>query len=533
MAKPIPDNIDLELGLDDDEDALALRKRAAQKLAIPEEALPALVVRKRALDCRRGRIRIHLQCELGQDRQTEGELGAPHPRTVTGRARVVVVGDGPCGMFAAYELARLGIACTVLERGKQVQPRRKDLKGLTRKATVDADSNYCFGEGGAGTYSDGKLYTRSHKRGDVRDVIEILALHGAPSSILTEARPHIGSNLLPKVVTAIRERLEAAGVRFRFETRLVGIETQGSPQRVTAVRVVTRDGQSEELPADAVVLATGHSARDIYELLAERGHPLEAKAFALGLRIEHPQALINEIQYGRFVGHPKLPSAAYRLVDSEGGRGVFSFCMCPGGFIVPAATAEGEIVVNGMSPSRRNSKFANSGMVVSVEPEDGWRAGHPGQLTGVSVQRAIEQRAHAVGGGGLQAPAARVTDFIARRASSTLPVTSYVPGVNAANLHDVLDASGVPFAERLREALIHFGKQLRGYLSEEAVLLGVESRTSSPVRIPRDPETLCSPHWRGLYPGGEGAGYAGGIMSAAVDGMRIARQVAAALDVTP
>jgi uncharacterized FAD-dependent dehydrogenase len=526
----LPESLELEVGLDQPDDADALRALASKKLGLAASALPELVVRKRALDCRAGRVRFHLQCEFAQQTATEAPraLAEPLPRAVTGPARVVVVGDGPCGLFAAYQLARTGIACVVIERGKQVQPRRKDLKGLTRRGTVDPNSNYCFGEGGAGTYSDGKLYTRSHKRGDVRDVIEILALHGAPEAILTDARPHIGSNLLPKVVTAIRERLEGLGVEFRFQTQLTRILTTGSPARVTGVRVRQADTESE-LAADALVLATGHSARDVYAMLEAQGHPLEAKAFALGVRIEHPQPLINQIQYGASAGHPKLPSAAYRLVDSRGGRGVFSFCMCPGGFIVPAATEPGEVVVNGMSPSLRNSKYANSGIVVSVSPEQCHAAGYLGHLAGTQVQARIETAAAAAGGGMLVAPATRVMDFVARKASSTLPATSYVPGIAAADLYAVLDASGVPFAERLREGLVHFGRQMRGYLTNEAVLVGVESRTSSPIRIPRDPDSLCSPHWRGLYPGGEGAGYAGGIMSAAVDGMRIARAISDAL----
>jgi uncharacterized FAD-dependent dehydrogenase len=354
--------------------------------------------------------------------------------------------------------------------------------------------------------------------------------------------------LLPQVVTALRERLEAVGVEFKFETRLTEILTQGeTAPRVVGVRVVRQraaDAESgapegtefEEIAADCVVLATGHSARDVFELLQRAGHPLEAKPFALGVRIEHPQALINEIQYGASAGHPKLPSAAYRLAFSRAvaknpdERGVFSFCMCPGGFIVPAATSPGEIVVNGMSPSRRNSKYANSGLVVSVEPKQAWAAGHAGPLAGLAVQQRIEQAAFGAGGASLAAPAVRVTDYLKGRVSQSLPACSYVPGIVAAELDPVLDASGVPFAQRLREGLRHFGKQMRGYVSEEAVLVGVESRTSSPVRIPRDPETLRSPAWRGLYPGGEGAGYAGGIMSAAVDGMRIARALVLSLD---
>ncbi len=442
----------------------------------------------------------------------------------------MIVGDGPCGLFCAYQLARFGIASTVLDRGKPVQPRRKDLKGLTRKSTVDPDSNYCFGEGGAGTYSDGKLYTRSHKRGDVRDVIEILAEHGAPQAILTEARPHIGSNLLPQVVTALRQRLEGVGVRFRFGARVANVLLgPGEERRVTGVELAN----GERLAADTVVLATGHSARDVFEFLCSAGHPLESKGFALGVRIEHPQLVINEIQYGRCAGHPKLPSAAYRLVDGRGERGVFSFCMCPGGFIVPASTSPGEVVVNGMSPSRRNSKYANSGIVVSVDASHLQAAGYRGPLGGVELQSRIEQGAFEAGGATLAAPATRLVDALQGRASSTLPSSSYVPGLVATNVLEVLEVGGVPFAERLQQALRRFGAQLRGFVSEEAVLVGVESRTSSPVRVPRDRDSLASTAWRGLYPGGEGAGYAGGIVSAAVDGMRIARSIRQQLGVPP
>ena len=529
VNKALPSELTLELGLDDPQDAASLRGRVAQYLGSDVEALPGVILRKRSLDCRRGRIRFHLLFELTPAALDQGfgfgigqrdELGAPHPIEVRGEPKVVVIGDGPCGLFCAYQLARAGVASIVVDRGKPVQPRRRDLKGLTRHGTVDADSNYCFGEGGAGTYSDGKLYTRSHKRGDVRDVLEILALHGAPSEILVEARPHIGSNKLPEVVTALRERLEQAGVEFRFGARVTGI-TRASSGRVQAVQL----HGGEALEASHVVLATGHSARDIYTLLLEAGHTLEAKPFALGLRIEHPQPLINRIQYGAFAAHPSLPSAAYKLVDSRGERPVFSFCMCPGGFIVPAMTEPGHVVVNGMSPSRRNSRYANSGMVVGVEPASLGALGLSGPLAGIELQRRIERATFDAGGGQLRAPATRVTDFLEKRSSSTVPATSYVPGLTPSDVGAVLDSAGLSFAAPLRDAIRHFGRDLHGYVSEEAVLVAVESRTSAPLRIPRHPETLESLDWPGFYPAGEGAGYAGGIVSAAVDGMRIAREI--------
>jgi uncharacterized protein len=526
--RSFPEELTLELGLDDPTDPDALRQRVARELAVDLEALPGIILRKRSLDCRRGRVRYHLLFELVALPATQGFgfgisdaalLGAPHPVEVSGPP-VVIIGDGPCGLFCAYELARAGVASIVLDRGKPVQPRRRDLKGLTRRGSVDADSNYCFGEGGAGTYSDGKLYTRSHKRGDVRDVLEILTASGAPREILVDARPHIGSNKLPDVVTALRERLEQVGVRFRFGARVTYV-ARSSDGRLSAVHL---DG-GEEIEAREVVLATGHSARDIYGMLHEAGHRLEAKPFALGLRIEHPQGLINRIQYGPSAEHPALPSAAYKLVDSRGARPVFSFCMCPGGFIVPATTEPGQVVVNGMSPSRRNSRYANSGMVVAVEPGDLESIGLSGPLAGIELQRRIECATFDAGGGMLKAPATRVTDFIEGRSSSSVPSSSYVPGLTPADVGAVLDSAGLSFAAGLREALRHFGRNMKGYVTEEAVLVAVESRTSSPLRIPRHAETLESPDWPGFYPGGEGAGYAGGIVSAAVDGMRIARAI--------
>jgi uncharacterized FAD-dependent dehydrogenase len=528
--KSLPQQITLELGLDAEQDPASLRRRVAAQLQIEEQELPALILRKRSLDCRRGRVRHHLSFEvlgssegpsLGLGIADEAALGAPHPILVSRPARVVIVGDGPCGLFCAYELARAGVGSIVLDRGKPVQPRRRDLKGLTRRGSVDPDSNYCFGEGGAGTYSDGKLYTRSHKRGPVRDVLEVLALHGAPREILVDARPHIGSNKLPDVVTALRERLESVGVEFRFGARVTGISTRGTKKQVSSVRLA--DGT--ELEAAAVVLATGHSARDVYQLLADAGHQLESKSFAIGLRIEHPQPLINRIQYGELARHPALPSAAYQLVDSRAGCSVFSFCMCPGGFIVPATTEPEHQVVNGMSPSSRNSRYANSGLVVAVEPAALLAAGFVGPLAGLELQSRIERAAFSAGGGGLKAPATRATDFLLGRASSSVPASSYVPGLTACDVSEVLDSAGISFAAPLRSALAEFGKQLRGYVTEEAVLVGVESRTSSPVRIPRNPDSLQSLDWRGLYPAGEGAGYAGGIVSAAVDGIRIAREI--------
>jgi hypothetical protein len=517
---PLPETVAIELGLDEPDDPEALKARVARAVGVAPEALPEPLLLKRSLDARRGRVRFRLLLSLTGERvQPVG----PEPREVSQDFGIVIVGDGPAGLFCAYELARQGIGCTVIDRGKLVQPRRHDLKALNRRGEVNPDSNYCFGEGGAGTYSDGKLYTRSHKRGSVRDVLEILAAHGAPPAILSDARPHIGSNLLPKVVSALRVELEALGVKFDFGARMLELVTTGHGQDRAVAGIRLADGR--ELAARAVVLATGHSARDVFEICRRNGVRLEAKPFALGVRIEHPQPLIDRIQYGAAAGHARLPAASYRLAAEVEERGVFSFCMCPGGFVVPASTEPDGLVVNGMSLSKRNSRYANSGLVVAIELEDLARAGLSGPLGGVELQRRIEQVAFLAGGGALKAPATRATDFVARRASSNVPSSSYIPGLVAADVAEVLDSAGVSLAVRLRNALLRFDAALGGYLSEEAVLIGVESRTSTPVRIVRDETSLCSPDLKGLYPAGEGAGYAGGIMSAALDGMRIAREL--------
>ena len=522
----IPETLELTLGLDDADDDDALRRRVAALLRVPFEEVPPARIARRVIDARKGKVRFNVVVATTPPPRKE-ELGLPLPTEVKLPARVVIVGEGPCGLFCAYELARLGIASVVVDRGKTVEPRRLDLRTLNRPhlGTVVDDSNYCFGEGGAGTYSDGKLYTRATKRGDVRDVLETLARHDAPLDILSDARPHIGSNLLPKVITALRQRLEACGVRFVFGERVTGLLTTTTKARRQLRGVKLRSGG--EIEGDAVVIATGHSARDVYDFLLEAGVQLQPKPFAVGVRIEHPQPLINRIQYGASSEHVKLPSSPYRIATTNDDGGVFSFCMCPGGFIVPASTDQRGLVVNGMSLKRRDSPFANSGLVCSISIEDGARAGFQGPLGLLQLQQKIEEACKVAGGGTLRAPATRATDFVKGRASTTTPVTSYQPGLLPCDLAPVLDSIGLPLARRLREALLVFDQQLRGYLSEEAVLVGVESRTSAPVRIPRDDTTLLSPDLAGLFPAGEGGGYAGGIVSAALDGMRVARAIRA------
>lgn len=526
-------SITITLSPDEVDSVDAQQREVAEKLECSVDDVTHLKLRKKSLDARRGRVRFHLTFD--------GDVTTPPPSgalenpftpasTTTHPHKVVIVGTGPAGLFCALELRRLGLQPVVVERGKQVQPRRKDLKGLNQLGIIDEDSNYCFGEGGAGTYSDGKLYTRATKRGDIRTVLETLVHFGAPDRVLTDARPHIGSNKLPKVIAGMRQRLLDDGVQFAFETRFEGLVRHNSTVAGARLRDLADDVTRDE-EAAAVVLATGHSARDIYRLLDDEGIAIEAKPFALGVRVEHPQPLINRIQYGKSAGHPALMNAAYSLTTHVDDRAVHSFCMCPGGFIVPAATEKDGLVVNGMSLSRRDSPFANSGMVVQVTLDDIAAAGFEGPLAAMQFQAAVERAGFESGERGLRAPAVRVADFMQRRLSTDLPDTSYQPGLVSSELYDVLDVTGVRIADRLGQAMLDFDRKLKGYLSPDAVFIGVESRTSAPVRIPRDDDTFMSPSVQGLFPTGEGAGYAGGIMSAALDGMRVARKVAASLGV--
>jgi len=511
--------LELALDLDHADDLGALRHAAALQLGRAAHDVTELRVRRRSIDARKRTITVRLQVEVWCDEAAPPEeLPRPEYPVVHGDRRVVVVGAGPAGLFAALRLLEHGIRPLVLDRGKEVQARRRDIAAIQQRGEVDPDSNYCFGEGGAGTFSDGKLYTRATKRGSVAGVLRTLVAHGAPADILVDAHPHIGSNRLPKVVAAMRASILAAGGEIRFGTRANDIICDAAGH---ARGVVTAAG--DEVLGDAVVLATGHSARDIFALLQQRGVRLEAKPFAVGVRVEHPQPLIDRIQY-HGPRHPRLAAASYRLAATVNARGVFSFCMCPGGFIVPAATADDEIVVNGMSLARRDSPFANSGIVVAVEDADLEPFRSHGPLAGVALQRSLETAASRAGGGRQRAPAQRLTDFLAGRQSVDLPACSYHPGLASAPLHELLPPA---LASRLRGGFERFGTALRGYLTAEAVLVGVETRTSSPVRIPRDTVTLAHPDVAGLYPCGEGAGFAGGIVSAALDGIRVADACAA------
>ncbi len=474
-------------------------------------------VEHRSIDARGREVRLRLRVALSDEGPiAPPEIRAPRLRDVRHAPRALVIGCGPAGMFAALRLIELGVRPVLLERGKDVRARRHDLAAITQRHVVDPDSNYCFGEGGAGTFSDGKLYTRAHKRGDVAGVLHALVAFGASPDILVDAHPHIGTNKLPDIVTRMREAIVASGGEVRFGARVTELVLDGG--RVRGVRLAS--GELEE--AERVVLATGHSARDVFELLVRAGVAIERKDFALGVRLEHPQELIDRVRYRRAPRDPRLPPASYSAVTQIRGAGVYTFCMCPGGVIAPCATSPDEVVTNGWSPSKRNNPFANSGVVVEIK---GPQAGG-GPLSGVRLQRELEHAAWIAGGRTQAAPAQRMVDFMEGRASSTLPACSYLPGVVSHRVDQLLPAD---ITERLQLAMRDFGQKLRGYVTNEAVVVAVESRTSSPVRVPRDPERLEHPDVRGLFPCGEGAGYAGGIVSAAMDGVRVAERVAALL----
>ena len=520
-----PTLVDIILPLEQSEDLNAQKAAVAQKLGVSVSEVVELRLRKHSIDARQRMIKVQLRLEvgIGEALVPDPELRPDYPTVGSEAKSVIIVGCGPAGLFAALRSLELGLKPIILERGKDASARRFDLGPILKEGRVIEDSNYCFGEGGAGTFSDGKLYTRATKRGPVRTIYETLVAHGAPERILIDAHPHIGSNLLPKVVMAMRESIRNAGGEVHFGAKVDAFLIHNG----TMAGVHTADGR--EFLSDRVILATGHSARDIYQILHDQQVRLEQKPFAVGVRIEHPQPLIDSLQYHMPEGQQRptlLPAASYRLATKIDSRGVHSFCMCPGGFIVPAATENDEVVVNGMSLARRDSPFANSGMVVTVEPEDTteFTAAH-GVLAGIAFQKALEQAAKQHGGGGQVAPGQRVTDFMTGKASADLPKTSYFPGITPSRIDEILPDW---ITSRMRRGLDIFGKQMRGYLTEECNLIGFETRTSSPVRIPRDDTHLQHPDVAGLFPCGEGAGFAGGIVSAALDGMRCAEAAAKA-----
>ncbi|TKK69820.1 FAD-binding protein [Ilyomonas limi] len=516
------------------EDSNSIKAHIAAAAGSKLQHITGFYPTKKSIDARGRQAYIHLTVQAFIDEPFHQRPALPivYKDVHHAKHKVIIVGAGPAGLFAALQLIEQGIQPIILERGKDVRARRRDLAALNKEGTVNPESNYCFGEGGAGTYSDGKLYTRSNKRGSINKIFQVFTQFGAEEKIVYESHPHIGTNKLPQIITAMRAQIEASGGVFLFQKKVVDFVVKKN----VITTVITADGDRFE--GDAVILATGHSARDIFELLYHKKLLIEPKPFALGVRIEHPQSLIDAIQYHCTVRSEYLPPAAYSLVQQVNNKGVFSFCMCPGGIIAPAATNAGELVVNGWSPSKRNNPFANSGMVVNVGVADAmndkdfrqlvkqnrWEADHP--LLLMYFQQMVERKAFAAGGGNMVAPAQRMADFCNNKLSQSLPECSYLPGVNSALLQNILPAF---IHKSLQQGFAEFGKKLHGYYTNEAIVVATESRTSSPVRIPRSTETLEHPQITNLYPCAEGAGYAGGIVSAAMDGEKVAKVIAGKL----
>lgn len=512
--------IQLSVSPKEAKDDVFLEKLISQKSNLKENFRWKIL--KRSIDARKRQVKINLKVGVYLEDEVSETTKETTYQNVKNVQPVLVIGFGPAGMFAALKLIELGLKPIIIERGKDVRNRRRDLAAITKNQIVNPNSNYCFGEGGAGTYSDGKLYTRSKKRGDVNEILKILVEHGASEDIMVDAHPHIGTNKLPKVVTAIRETILEYGGKIHFETQLKDILIENN----TIIGII--DQNNKKHLANKLILATGHSARDIFYLLDKKKIKIENKPFALGVRVEHPQLLIDQNQYHCKVRSEYLPPASYKLVQQVKGRGVFSFCMCPGGIIAPCATAPGEIVTNGWSPSKRNNPFANSGIVVTVEQEDLKEFESFGALAGLKFQESVEQQMFEAAKNntktkfGQIAPAQRLVDFIKNRKSHDLPECSYRPGVISTPLHEVLPKSIV---RALQEGFKSFNNKIKGFLMKDAIIVAVESRTSSPIKIPRDRETLEHPEISGFYPCGEGAGYAGGIVSAAIDGQKCAAAI--------
>ena len=500
-----------------DNQRLILNK-IASKLRWKVEEIADWRILKRSIDARGYQPFFSLKVEASKREKLPSEPAfLQNLKIVNNSKPVIIIGAGPAGYFAALELIEQGLKPIIFERGKDAQARRKDLRAIQQFGVVNPHSNYCFGEGGAGTYSDGKLYTRSHKRGSIYKVLKLLVEHGAKADILVDAQPHIGSNKLPKIVANIRATILHYGGEIHFNSPVTDILIE--KQQCQGVIV----NNSTQYSGNQIILATGHSARDIYYLLHQKGVQMAFKPFALGVRIEHPQPLIDKIQYNQLTREKNLPAASYKLVCQIQKKGVFSFCMCPGGLIVPAATAPGEIVVNGMSLSRRDSPFANSGTVLSIEEQDLKAYKRHGIFAGLEFQKKVEQSLFQNGNGSQQAPTQRLTDFVQQKMSTSLPASSYIPGIYTAPIHELLPKFVYQY---LQKGILEFGRKMKGYYTENAILVAPESRTSAPIRIPRSKETFMHPDIEGLFPCGEGAGYAGGIVSAALDGQNVAQKVA-------
>lgn len=494
----------------------------AKEYKISFATIQKIIVTKRSIDARQKAVKFNIKATVyfNEDKIIENKIELPDYKNVSNSQEVIVIGAGPAGLFAALQLIELGLKPIVIERGKDVRGRRRDLKAINVDHIVNEDSNYCFGEGGAGTYSDGKLYTRSKKRGDVDRILRLLVAFGATPDLLVEAHPHIGTNKLPQIIQDIREKIIDCGGIVLFETRVTDIlinanEVEG---------VTTQNGII--IKASKIILATGHSARDIFELLHSKNIFIEAKPFALGVRAEHAQELIDKMQYSCDYRGSFLPPAPYSIVKQVNGRGMYSFCMCPGGVIAPCATSPGEVVTNGWSPSKRDQATANSGIVVELKLEDFKPFEKFGALAGMEFQKSIEQKAWLLAGQSQKVPAQRMVDFTQMKVSASIPKTSYVPGTTSVEMGNVFPKF---LTQILREGFKEFGRTMKDYLTNDAILHAPESRTSSPVRIPRNPETLEHIQIKGLYPCGEGAGYAGGIISAAIDGEKCALKIAALL----
>ena len=508
-----------------------LKMEVAAQIGISTSTPFHISVLKRSIDARSKRIKINLNIAAFID-EIPGQQNLILPyKEVNANKKVIIIGAGPAGLFAALKLIEQGIKPIIFERGKNVRERRRDLAAINKEHVVNPESNYCFGEGGAGTYSDGKLYTRSNKRGDVSKILQTLIFHGASTEIAVDAHPHIGTNKLPEIIVNIRNTILKYGGEIYFDSKMTDLKIDNNSIREISV-LDLKNNYTSHHKCNHVILATGHSARDIFELLYKKNILIEAKPFAMGVRIEHPQEVIDKIQYHCASeselksARNFLPPASYSLVHQVGGHGVYSFCMCPGGIIAPCATSPGEVVTNGWSPSKRNNPFANSGIVVGLELKDFERYSNAGPLAGLRLQQEIEKKAWIAGGKKQTAPAQRLLDFIQNKKSDNLPNCSYQPGIISYEINEVL---GKLISNSLREGLIAFGKKMRGYLTNEAVLVATESRTSTPVRIPRNPDTGEHVQISGLFPCGEGAGYAGGIVSAAMDGERIASAIAGIL----